>query len=98
MAAKALALVIMTFGIVSPSLKYAWFGDYHEVIVPNNGFIITMSFTAVALIIPHNGGFKVGMTKTRDTFERPVNYTFERLLKSPLVFFVVVQTDNFIND
>ena len=91
-------LVIMTFGIVSPSLKYAWFGDYHEVIVANNGFIITMSFTAVALIIPHNGGFKVGMTKTRDTFERLVNYTFETLFKSELMFFVVEQTDNFIND
>ena len=97
MTAKAPTLVIMTFGVVSPSLKDGRFGDYHEVIVTKNGFIITMSFTAVALIIPHNGGFKVGMTESY-TFERLVNYTFETSFKSPLVFFVVEQTDNFIND
>ena len=95
MTATAPTLVLV--GVVSPTLKDARFGDYHEVIVTNNGFIITMSFTTVALIIPHNSAFKVGAT---DTFiaERLVNYTFKTSFKSPLVFFVVEQTDNFIND
>ena len=48
--------------IISPTLKNAWFGDYHEVIVANNGFIITMSFTAVTPIKPHHCAFKVGAT------------------------------------
>jgi hypothetical protein len=84
-------------GVVSPTLKDARFGDYHEVIVTNNGFIITMSFTAVALIIPHSGAFNVGKTDT-STAERLVNYTFETSFKSPLMFFVVEQADNLIND
>ena len=97
MTADALTLVIRTIIVVSPSLKYAWFGDYHEVIVANNGFIITMSFTAVALIIPHNSAFSVGLTETIGV-ERGVNYAFEASFKVILMFFVVEQTDNFIND
>ena len=93
----AIAPTLVLVGVVSPSLKDARFGDYHEVIVTNNGFIITMSFTAVALIKPHDGAFKVGMTDTLIA-ERLVNYTFETSFKSPLMFFVVEQTDNFIND
>ena len=95
MAAKAPTVVVVVF--VSPTLKDARFGDYHEVIVTNNGFIITMSFTAVALIIPHSGAFKIGMTDA-PLAERLVYYIFETSFKSPLVFFVVEQTDNFIND
>ena len=93
----ASTLVIRTISVVSPNLKDGRFGDYHEVIVTNNGFIITMSFTAVALIIPHHGGFKIGITDT-SIVERFVYNTFETSLKSPLVFFMVEQTDNFIND
>ena len=93
----AIAPTLVHVGVVSPSLKDARFGDYHEVIVANNGFIITMSFAAVALIIPHNSAFNVGMTDTLIA-ERLVNYTFETSFKSPLMFFVVEQTDNFIND
>ena len=95
MTATAPTLVLV--GVVSPTLKDARFGDYHEVIVTNNGFIITMSFTTVALIIPHNGAFKIGMTDA-PLAERLVYYIFETSFKLPLVFFVVEQTDNFIND
>jgi hypothetical protein len=84
-------------GVVSPTLKDARFGDYNEVIVTNNGFIITMSFTAVALIIPHNSAFNIGMTDA-PLAERLVYYTFEASGKSPLMFFVVEQADNLIND
>ena len=93
----ALAPTLVLVGVVSPTLKYARFGDYHEVIVTNNGFIITMSFTAVTLIIPHNGAFKVGMTDVL-TAERLVYYAFETSFKLPLMFFVVEQTDDLIND
>ena len=82
------APTLVLVGVVSPTLKDARFGDYHEVITTNNGFIITMSFTAVALIIPHNSTFKVGMTDAPSA-ERLVYYIFETSFKSPLVFFVV---------
>ena len=93
----AIAPTLVLVGVVSPTLKDARFGDYHEVIVTNNGFIITMSFTAVALIIPHNSAFNIGMTDA-PLAERLVYYTFETSFKSPLMFFVVEQADNLIND
>jgi|SaaInlV_165m_DNA_2_1040747.scaffolds.fasta_scaffold270895_1 hypothetical protein len=95
MAANAPTLVLV--GVVSPTLKDARFGDYNEVIVMNNGFIITMSFTAVTLIIPHNGAFNVGVTYSFMA-ERLVHYIFEAPFKSPLMFFVVEQADNLVND
>lgn len=95
MTADAPTLVLV--GVVSPTLKDAGFGDYHEVIVTNNGFIITMTFTAVTLIIPHNSAFNIGMTYA-PLAERLVYYTFETSGKLPLMFFVVEQADNLIND
>jgi hypothetical protein len=88
---------LVLVGVVSPTLKDGRFGDYHEVIVANDGFIITMSFAAVALIIPHNGSFNVGVAYVF-TAKRLVNYTIEASFKLMLMFFVVEQTDNFIND